>query len=161
MSKYDDPNEPDLAHRMARAVPDKMMADLVADGRKASPSNPWPHQTESQPRTQVEAPTYVQWAALRGFGPQTFERARAMYLTQLSQGKDPGPVLERPVWRDGGWVDTGTGTSDAPKAKGANGWYEPKKLDDWRPPGLAVMEQGMAQEDRQWRAQRKKELGEG
>jgi hypothetical protein len=40
-----------------------------------------------------------------------------------------------------------------------NGWVKPKQVDDWRPPGINVLDRMMDAEDRQWRLERARQLG--
>jgi hypothetical protein len=46
-----------------------------------------------------------------------------------------------------------TGT-DGPKHGNNHGWAEPRKVDDWRPPGDKIFNALMDEEDRRWRAER-------
>ncbi|MFB9262834.1 hypothetical protein ACFFWD_06550 [Bradyrhizobium erythrophlei] len=48
---------------------------------------------------------------------------------------------------------------DAPSHSPGRGWVEPPAVDDWRPPGQAIMDQMMDAHDAKWRADRKKEFG--
>jgi hypothetical protein len=73
----------------------------------------------------------------------------------------PGPPLPKVTVQGAGVVQTG---DDGPKHRsfeqGQGGWVKPPRVDDWRPPGEAAMNQLMDQQDRLDRAQRIKELAE-
>jgi hypothetical protein len=69
----------------------------------------------------------------------------------------PGPTLPKVnVVGAGTVVDGGDGAKHTPH----RGWSEPPKVDNWKPPGLSVMDAMMDQQDAIDRAARARELAE-
>jgi hypothetical protein len=44
-------------------------------------------------------------------------------------------------------------SSPRPPIGNGRGWAEPPKVDDWRPPGMAIADRLFDQDDAQWRAE--------
>lgn len=121
-------NEMDFAQRAKAATPDSLLRDLMADGRRSSPVNPWPR--DPVPPTPVVAipGSYAEWAHKRLGVNWSEDRAKDYYLTKQTAGEDVGPVDLRP---------------GAPKG----GWVEPKPLDSWRAPGIDIIDRMMDRAD--------------
>ena len=154
MSQYEDPKAPNFVQRAVAAVPNDLMRDLVADSRRTH----YPLADAPPPRPEPEPLSYVEWYTERMGAPASFEKARNYYLTLKSEGKqDLPPVRENPRWVDGKWVDCENAQSQSLAPR--RGWVEPAPLKDWKPPGIAVIDRMLDQQDALDRRDLERKLG--